>query len=232
MGTPKIKIRAQSQDDLDAKNISFENVQLPWQKAVETKKKRKYLPASAESNAKEEQKVLKGSLLKELKALAQKIFQTGGKFPIVSDGRQISTFDKLSKAEKSAVLLMICQGKYSEQQIAFLQVTEDLSSGFAMTIDSFCTGGGVGANIIPYKEIKRLTSRGNGFCVEKSNQSIHFGDKYYFILTYDYTSPNSPLNPRNFHIRNHYQTCEKLFVYGYMPSYEKVKNFLEVAKNF
>ena len=40
LGTPKIKIRAQSQDDLDAKNISFENVQLPWQKAVETKKKR------------------------------------------------------------------------------------------------------------------------------------------------------------------------------------------------
>ena len=34
LSTPKIKIRAQSQDDLDAKNISFDNVQLPWQKTT------------------------------------------------------------------------------------------------------------------------------------------------------------------------------------------------------
>lgn len=205
LGTPKIKIRAQSQDDLDAKQISFENVQLPWQKAAP---------------------------IDELKALAEKIFQTGGKWLIVNYSNKkykSSSFDQLDKVEKSAVLRMICQGKYEEHQIAFLQVTEDLSSGFAMTIDSFCTGGGVGANIIPYKEIKRSTSRGNGFCVEKSNQSIHFGDTYYFILTYDYKSPDSPLNPHNFHIRNHCQNCEKLFVYD---SYEKVKNFLEIAKNF
>lgn len=34
LGAPKIKIRAKSQDDLDAQNIFFENVQLPWQKYV------------------------------------------------------------------------------------------------------------------------------------------------------------------------------------------------------
>ncbi|MBQ3444716.1 MAG: flagellar motor switch protein FliN [Selenomonadaceae bacterium] len=34
LGAPKIKIRAKSQDDLDAQNISFENVQLPWQKVI------------------------------------------------------------------------------------------------------------------------------------------------------------------------------------------------------
>lgn len=127
LGTPKIKIRAQSQDELDAKQISFENVQLPWQKAPP---------------------------IDELKALAEKIFQTGGKFPIVKDGEQVSTFDQLSKAERSAVLRMICQGKYEEHQIAFLKVTNDLSSGFAMTIDSFCTGGGIGSSITSYKNIE------------------------------------------------------------------------------
>lgn len=34
LGTPKIKIRAKSQEEVDAKQISFENVQLPWQKAA------------------------------------------------------------------------------------------------------------------------------------------------------------------------------------------------------
>ena len=34
LSTPKIKIRAQSQDELDAAGIVFENVQLPWQKSL------------------------------------------------------------------------------------------------------------------------------------------------------------------------------------------------------
>ena len=123
LGTPKIKIRAKSQEEVDAKQISFENVQLPWQKAAP---------------------------IEELKALAEKIFQTGGKFPIIDYSKTLTgkkhknlSFDQLDKTEKSAALRMVCQGKYSEHQIAFMQLTEDLSSGFALTTDSFCTGGGV-----------------------------------------------------------------------------------------
>lgn len=94
LSTPKIKIRAKSQEDLDAKEISFENVQLPWQKAAP---------------------------IEELKALAEKIFQTGGKFPVVKvvddytgEKVAISTFDQLDKTKKSMVLRMVCQGNYTE----------------------------------------------------------------------------------------------------------------------
>jgi len=183
LGVPKIKIRAKSQDDLDAQNISFENVQLPWQKA---------LP------------------IDELKALAEKIFQTGGKFPIVKDGKQVSTFDQLSKAEKSAALRMFAQGKYSESQIAFMQLTEDFASGFAMTIDSFCTAGSVGHNTIPYKEIKRaVLGSGNYFFIERNNTYVWLGDYWEYVYNRD--------------------ACKKIFR---NTDYLKVAKFLEVAKNF
>lgn len=190
LSTPKIKIRAKSQEDLDAKEISFENVQLPWQKAAP---------------------------IEELKALAEKIFQTGGKFPVVKvvddyTGAKvaISTFDQLDKTEKSMVLRMVCQGKYTEQQIAFLQVTYDFSSGFAMTIDSFCTGGGVGANIIPYNEIKSVSYGYSGDLglriVLSDNKEICYPASY-----------------------SDAETCKKLFG---EPNYTKIEKFLKVAKNF
>ena len=185
-GTPKIKIHANSQDELDAKQISFENVQLPWQKAAP---------------------------IDELKALAEKIFQTGGKFPIVkdgkqvsTDGKQVSTFDQLDKFEKLAALRMVCQGKYAEHQIAFMQLTDDLSSGFAFTTDAFCTGGGVGEKFIPYKEIKR-TYLGNGheLWLELPNNT-----RICFNRGYNYTA------------------CQKLFS---DKDYEKSARFIEIAKN-
>ena len=189
LGTPKIKIRAKSQEELDAKQISFENVQLPWQKAAP---------------------------IEELKALAEKIFQTGGKFLIVKDGKQVSTFDQLDKVEKSAALRMICQGKYDEHQIAFMQLTEDLSSGFAMTVDSFCTGGGVGANLIPYKEIKNVDCGYSGDTGYRL--SINLSDKYISI-------PSSYRDS---------DACKKLLG-EYSPigcTHTKIENFLKVAKNF
>ena len=191
LSTPKIKIRAQSQDDLDAAGIAFENVQLPWQKS---------LP------------------IDELKALAEKIFQTGGKFPIVkrvNENRdllvKVSTFDQLDKTEKSVALRMVCQGKYSEQQIAFMQLTDDLSSGFTLKIDSFCTGGVVGANIIPYKQIKNV---GYGYSGDLSyHMSIILSDKEISI----------PASYRDV------ADCKKLFSDS---DYAKLIKFLEVAKTF
>ena len=185
LGTPKIKIRAKTQEEVDAKQISFENVQLPWQKAAP---------------------------IEELKALAEKIFQTGGKFPIVKDGKQISTFDMLSKVEKSAALRMFAQGRYSASQIAFMQLTDDFASGFAMTIDSFCTGGSVGQNTIPYKEIQRASRADwGGLDISAASKSVKLS-----FHQYDY--------PYNL------EACAKLFK---QPNdYEKVAKFLEVAKNF
>lgn len=194
LGTPKIKIRANSQEEVDAKQISFENVQLPWQKA---------------------------STIEELKALAEKIFQTGGKFPVVSlmDKNYsekflvtVSSFDQLSKAEQSAALRMVCQGKYSESQIAFMQLTEDLSSGFALTVDSFCTGGGVGSNLILYKEIKNVG------CGYSSSNGYHL-------------RINEICLPASYNDKN---ACEKLLgEYSQLGcAYNKIENFLKVVKNF
>lgn len=188
LGTPKIKIRAKIQEEVDAKQISFENVQLPWQKAAP---------------------------IEELKALAEKIFQTGGKFPIVKGGMTVSTFDQLSKAEKSAALRMVCQGKYEEHQIAFMQLTEDLSSGFALTTDSFCTGGGIGSNLILYKEIKNV---GYGY---SSGGYVLQVNMIFIPASYDDE-----------------KACENLFGENNMfeefeeDNYKKVEKFLKVAKNF
>ena len=164
LSTPKIKIRAQSQADLDAQNITFDNVQLPWQNSAS---------------------------IDELKALAEKIFQTGGKFPIVKGGKQVSTFDALTAAEKSAAVQMVCHGEYAAEQIIFLQLTDDLTSGFALTVDAFCTGGDIGSSLMPYKKILQT--------------SLYA--KLYF---------NNP------------DACEKLLD----ADYDKVRNFLEVAKTF
>jgi len=127
LSTPKIKIKANSQEDLDAKNISFENCKLPF---------------------------MKETPIEAMKALAQKIFGTNGEWQIIDEKfKVISSYDKLSKAEKTAAVNLCCHGKYSESQIVFMMIRDDLSDGFAFTIDSFCTGGASGGNIIEYNEI-------------------------------------------------------------------------------
>ena len=195
LSTPKIKIRAQSQDDLDAAGIVFENVQLPWQKS---------LP------------------IDELKALAEKIFQTGGKWPI-GKGKKVSSFDQLDSSEKAAALRMVCQGKYIEQNIAFMQLTKDLSSGFALTTDSFCTGGGVGANMIPYKQIQQARVERNALIVNSTGKELlGFGEYNRILLLH------SPSGLGKVAVYNT-SACKKLFS---ASDYEKLKNFLEVAKTF
>lgn len=126
LGTPKIKIKANSDEEFEAKNIKFENCQLPWQKMKS---------------------------MEELKVLFDKIFHYE-KWYIVKNDRVVSTYDKLDKTEKSLALKMLCKGKYTEDQIVYMQLTEDLASGFALTIDSFCFGGIVGDGILKYKDIE------------------------------------------------------------------------------
>lgn len=127
LSTPKIKIKANSQEELDAKNISFENCKLPWTKETP---------------------------IESMKALAQKIFGTNGEWQIIDKKfKVVSSYDKLNGAEKTAAVNLCCHGKYSENQIVFMMIRDDLSDGFAFTIDSFCTGGASGGNILKYNEI-------------------------------------------------------------------------------
>ena len=130
LGTPKIKIKADSESDLEGKNIVFENCQLPWQKA---------------------------SPLEEMKSVVENILNNKGKWHIVNSGTNIAEYKFLTPAEKSLALRMVCQKKYNEHQIAYMQLTQDLTAGFAFTGDAFCTGGLVGSYIIKYKDIRSVS---------------------------------------------------------------------------
>jgi len=103
--------------------------------------------------------------IEELKALVQKIFQNDGKFPVVSilEGHKfiLKDFSKLDDLEKSVALKMVCKGKYSENQIAYMEIFEDLSDGLALTIDSLCIGGNIGNKIFKYADIVNVDFSGN-----------------------------------------------------------------------
>lgn len=116
-------------------------------------------------------------------------------------------------------------------------MTEDLSSGFAMTIDSFCTGGGVGANIIPYNKIKSVSygyglfSKGGvGANFIPYNEMKNVGYGYSHGLTCRLgivLSDNKEIcYPASY---SDEETCKKLFD---EPNYSKIEKFLKVAKNF
>lgn len=80
----------------------------------------------------------KNFTIEELKALVQKIFQN---------------YSKLNDSEKSIAVKMFCHGKYSENQIAYIQLPKNLSAGFALTVDSLCIVGSIGNKIFKYKDI-------------------------------------------------------------------------------
>lgn len=83
--------------------------------------------------------------LEELKKLAKETFKI--------ESNHVLTLEQLDDEKKSVALKKICHGKYSEQEIAYMQVTDNLSSGFALTINTLCTGGKIGDKIRLYKEI-------------------------------------------------------------------------------
>ena len=187
LSTPKIKIRANSDAELAEKNISFENCKLPWQKA---------------------------SQIEELKALVQNIFENNGEFPVVTKGekpKKVSTFENLSKTEKSAALRMVCRGKYQENQIAYMQVTKDLSKGFAFSIDAFCTGGAVGSYWIKYNNIESVSTfpKGGELRMRLKDYKIEIEPGIFQTLgTINFSLP-----------------CNK-------EDYQKIVDFLNVVKNF
>ena len=184
LSTPKIKIKANSDEDLAAKNIVFENCKLAW---------RKETPIEA------------------MKALAAKIFSTNGEWQIIDKKRKvISSYDKLNKAEKTMAINLCCSGKYKESEIVFMMIHDDLSDGFAFTVDSFCTGGTSGGNIIKYNEIN---------LVDEYRKTIFYGNKEFNKLI----SLSPRANGVGFNINGCILHNENLFA--------NVKKFLDVVKN-
>ncbi len=157
LSTPKIKIRANSDEELAAKKIVFENCKLAW---------RQETPMEA------------------LKALASRLFGLNGVWQIINQYYEVvSNYDKLSKAEKTMARNLCCSGKYKESEIVFMMFREDLSDGFALTTDAFCTGGTSGGNIINYKVIKDIQL--DSFDIVTENNTNSFSFKYDGILRYN-----------------------------------------------
>jgi len=130
LSTPKIKIKANSQEDLDTKNISFENCKLPFMKVVP---------------------------IEELQIVTEKIFEYTDWEIIDENSEYAGTFHQTNLTEQKMAINLCCGGKYLENQIIFMKFRDDFSSGFAFTTDSFCTGGIIGQNVIKYKNIKNVT---------------------------------------------------------------------------
>lgn len=62
----------------------------------------------------------------------------------------------LDESEKERLLLTMCMGQYKEDELIHIHVTDDLYSGWALTIDSVCFGDPYGCNIILYENIDQI----------------------------------------------------------------------------
>ena len=144
---PMIKIRANSQAELDDKNISFENVVLPFDNPSVAEEK-VYTPISSNSVT---------VPLEQLKDLykanfSNKKIKEVDVWELVEEyGRSVTK--KLSAAQKNVILRMLCKNHYTEEEIVHVCINDDFSNGWAFTKDSFgffvqC----VGTVIIPYKD--------------------------------------------------------------------------------
>ncbi len=103
--------------------------------------------------------------IEDLKELAQKLFETQNTWEIVKNGEVVAGYDGLTKIEKSVALKMVCH-QYTEDQIAYIRLTEDLTSGFALTVDSFCAGGKIQNALIRYTDIKSAVAYEDAYPVD------------------------------------------------------------------
>lgn len=122
---PLIKIRANSQADIDAQNISFVNVHLPWEKSFTAEKS--YRPTAQTQSTTSD----------ELRDMAEVIFGNRNVWHI------IGMDDEPSSAQRKMFIKLICGGEYSERDLIYLQADKDFAAGWALTRDAFCVGGAI-----------------------------------------------------------------------------------------
>ena len=124
LSTPKIKIKASSQADLDAKNIIFENCKLPF----EYSSAKKIFPAANDD------------VKNELPDMFEIIFGHRNKWGILESTGKIS-YSEPSPAQKKMFLKLVCSGEYNEEDLIYLCADKNFSAGWALTKDAFCVGG-------------------------------------------------------------------------------------------
>lgn len=130
LSTPKIKIKANSDEELAAKNISFENCKLAWRKETS---------------------------MEELVKIASTIFDNIDWKVVHYKTKKIQNYHELDDIAKKIALKKICKEKYNGLEIVYLQVTNDFKSGWAFTKDSFCYSGNLGEGIIKYRDIDSIS---------------------------------------------------------------------------
>ena len=160
LGTPKISIKANSQADLDAKGIMFENVILPWGNAAQAQDNAVGTQTTSVSVAdevvplEELQDLYKSSFSERIRRytfLEDEIWEV---VKASSDGDPIEG-EALSEAQKKVALRLLCKNQYSANDVAHVCITKDFTSGWAFTKDAFCIyqKGVVESVVIPYKDI-------------------------------------------------------------------------------
>lgn len=170
LGTPTISIKANSQEELASKGIVFENVTLPWAKEEATAQNVEEQPIPAKDGGSSEKawKLPKQQLITVFKSAFKQELGTWGISPesvfieVINQG-DTTSFTELTGEKKETALLILGKGKYTEDEIIHLRVSDDLSRGWAFTRDSFCIvdpnekqGGGAVSAIIPYDQLSRV----------------------------------------------------------------------------
>ena len=192
LGTPKIAINANSQADLNAKNIRFENCILPFDVTNE--------PSSKISVEKSTSKVSSNKHIPYLpKNKLWKIFKDVQKGTSLRNWTKIWNFDfdeEYQDLQKRLALQNIFGNKYSEEDLIYVSLSKDYSNkipgfsdGWGITFDSFCHGSVNETNeIIKYEDIKSYSSTksfiGDKLLIETQNNQEHdckecYGTKNY-----------------------------------------------------
>lgn len=166
LGTPTISIKANSQDDLDAKGIVFENVKLPWGKQNDKTKNEdtKSCPKCGAENVStakfcnscgssmDAQEIPTGKPWPVPQAHMKAMFASTFKdnfneleidendtFVMIAwPGDGNVTTKNFTQDQKALALSLICDDKYTEEDLIQLRISENMTIGWAFTKDSFC----------------------------------------------------------------------------------------------
>ena len=165
LGTPTISIKANSQEEVATKGIVFENVQLPWSKKETTYDEATTVQSPSTAPGNKTWRIPRAQLKSLFISTFKDTFKEYMNFDIDENYTGTSQVDSsatflmgdstnLTEDQKLMALTMICGGKYTEDDLIFMQFEEDMSSGWAFTRDSFCiVAEGNIADIIPYESL-------------------------------------------------------------------------------
>lgn len=195
LGTPKIEIRANSIEDLNKKDIIFENVVLPWNTTPFNTCAINKAPIEIIDSPKnipiEHLKEIYYSIYKE-ELNSYKIpynFNTIWNISNQQTKKEFTT--KLNQTQKSIALNLICKNKYVEDDIIYICISNDFSAGFALTKDSFCYGGKLGEGIVKYVDIVNAVKGDiwsiNLKCQNKKNYVVNSLDRHYTLIGFSWS---------------------------------------------